>query len=466
MLKHTLNYFLGKGLPGIINFIAIAVYTRILSPNEYGIYAIVLTTVTLINTMFFSWLRLGVLRYTNKYNKNKKAFLSSIFFIFVILLVIFIILAVVVYFLIPFKSSYIIIWIFAAILLILQSTFDLFTEYLRAELLSKRFGVITGIKTISSFIFSILFIHSGMDGEGIILGISFGIIFSLLLIFPIKDATFKFSNVDWNIVKEVIKYSLPFIVMLSMEAIMFSSDRFLISWYHGTAETGVYAVSYDLSKQILMMLMLIINLASYPLVVKALEEKGIEACKKQMKINTTYLLLISLPAVAALIVLRGPITDNLLGEEFRNNAAQIFGLISIAIFMQGFKLFYFDLAFQLGENTKKQNIPVVIAVIVNILLNILFIPKYSVIGAAYATIIAYFCSIVLSAYIGRKVFRLGFPFIEAGKILVATAIMLLVLRNISIPVDGILELFFKIVIGMSIYVISILCLRVVSFKNM
>lgn len=79
MFKHTFIYFLSKGVPGIINFVAIALYTRLLSPSEYGEYALVIAAVTFVNTTLFHWLRLGLLRYNPKYEGNQKAmFISSI----------------------------------------------------------------------------------------------------------------------------------------------------------------------------------------------------------------------------------------------------------------------------------------------------------------------------------------------------------------------------------------------------
>lgn len=465
MLKHTLIYFFGKGLPGIINFIAIAIYTRILSPDEYGTYVLVLSTVTLINTSFFHWLRLGVLRFSQHYVKKNKDFLSSIVAIFVSILLLSVFIGGIAYFFIPNKNSVAIIWFLGTLFLIMQSIFDLFTEYLRAELHSKTYGFVMGIKVTTSLLFSILFIRLGMGSEGIILGLSCGIFISIIFILPKKMSGIKLTLIDKEIIKEIIFYSLPFIAMLSMEAIIFSSDRFIIGWTLGAKETGIYSVSYDLAKQILMMIMLIINLAAYPLIVKALEQYGINACRKQLKKNTTYLLLIAFPAMVALIVLRDPITSMLLGEEFRDKAGSIFALIAIAIFLQGFKMFYFDLAFQLGKNTKLQIIPVTIAVTMNLLLNFVLIPKYSIHGAAIATIGSYALSIFVSAVLGKKVFVLGFPSNQFYKIIISSLVMGLVLWGSLFYVQTSFGLIFQVLVGLIVYTFMIVILRVIDLEE-
>ena len=41
LLRHSFIYLFARGVPGVINFLAIAVYTRLLPPEEYGQYALV-----------------------------------------------------------------------------------------------------------------------------------------------------------------------------------------------------------------------------------------------------------------------------------------------------------------------------------------------------------------------------------------------------------------------------------------
>ena len=41
LLRHSLSYFLARSAAGIFNFLAIALYTRLLTPERYGFYALV-----------------------------------------------------------------------------------------------------------------------------------------------------------------------------------------------------------------------------------------------------------------------------------------------------------------------------------------------------------------------------------------------------------------------------------------
>jgi len=52
-------YFAGRMLPAAIAFGGIALYTRLLDPASFGIYALCLSTSFLVGMTGFSWLRVA-----------------------------------------------------------------------------------------------------------------------------------------------------------------------------------------------------------------------------------------------------------------------------------------------------------------------------------------------------------------------------------------------------------------------
>src|SRR5690554_2320575 len=78
LLDHSLTYVLAWGLPGVLNFLAIAVYTRLLAPESYGEYSLVIATVALLDALLIQWLRLGLLRFLPGLNDEPAALLSTL----------------------------------------------------------------------------------------------------------------------------------------------------------------------------------------------------------------------------------------------------------------------------------------------------------------------------------------------------------------------------------------------------
>src|SRR5256886_16121546 len=70
VLSHAAIYLIARGLPGIITFLAIPTFTRLLDPADYGRYALVIATVSLLNALLFQWLRLSLVRYLPAYKDN------------------------------------------------------------------------------------------------------------------------------------------------------------------------------------------------------------------------------------------------------------------------------------------------------------------------------------------------------------------------------------------------------------
>ena len=65
-------------IPPLMGIVAVAVYTRILDPVEYGYYTLVFTTAVFVQTVAFGWLNQSSLRYYQRYkNAEKESYFST-----------------------------------------------------------------------------------------------------------------------------------------------------------------------------------------------------------------------------------------------------------------------------------------------------------------------------------------------------------------------------------------------------
>ncbi len=78
LLRHSALYLLARGFPGLLSLLAIAVYTRMLAPDDYGRYALVVAGVGLGNKLVFEWLRLALLRFLPAYLERSQALRATI----------------------------------------------------------------------------------------------------------------------------------------------------------------------------------------------------------------------------------------------------------------------------------------------------------------------------------------------------------------------------------------------------
>src|SRR5690349_22927577 len=78
VLSHAAIYLVARGLPGVVAFCAIPLFTRLLDPAAYGRYAQVIATVGMLNALLFQWLRLSLSRYLAAYAANEAKLKSTL----------------------------------------------------------------------------------------------------------------------------------------------------------------------------------------------------------------------------------------------------------------------------------------------------------------------------------------------------------------------------------------------------
>jgi O-antigen/teichoic acid export membrane protein len=438
LLRHSAVYLLARGLPGLINFLSIAIYTRLLSPDEYGRYALVVAGVGLVNIVCFQWLSLSVLRFLPAH-QTPETLLASVKAMYYLLAGA-ITLIVLTGVLIGVPASWKGLILLALALLWTQTWFDINLEVTRTRLQPVWYGIGAGMRALTMLVTATL----------------------LLLIYPVAYAPltgqmvgaltggFFLARRQWfgfnaklqkTIVKQLFYYGLPLTGTFALSFVINSSDRFLLAYYLNEQAAGLYAAAYDLTAQILLVLMMVVNMAAYPLAVSSLEQQGIEAARLQLSWNMWLLAAVAVPVTVILIVF-APYLSRILGGPFHQSASTVIPWIAAAIFLAGIRSYHFDLAFQLGRYTIGQLCVAGIAALTNIVLNVIWIPQRGIQGAAWATLAAYAVALVTSIVLGKRVFPVPFHWKGVAQVLAAAFAMLcvwIVLPHADSPVSHMLH---------------------------
>lgn len=400
---------MARGVSGGLNFLALAIYSRLLSPSEYGYYALAVVIVGLGDAALFQGLRLGLFRFMPAFEHRQKAFLATIAVGFLGLvglsgLVALIALAGL------HDPALRRLFGMALILLWVQAWFQLNLEMVRSQLSPRQDGYMVCVKSVFAIAIGSAFTWYGQWGAlGPILGLTIGTLIPTLWQTWTLWRGICLMSGDWAIGRQVLGYGLPLAANAALGFVVHTSDRVLLGWLQGADAIGLYAAGYDLSQQALVTLMMTVNLAAYPLVVRALEHQGLEAARVQMVQYMTFLLAAVLPGMVVLVVLAPNMAGVILGAAFRVSALSIIPWIALATLLAGIKAYYADLAFQLGKSTLGQVWVMAIAAVVNLELNWWWIPQWGLHGAAYATVVAYGIALGLSWGWGRRIWPLPVP---------------------------------------------------------
>lgn len=422
LLRHSAIYLLARGLPGAINFLAIAVYTRLLAPDEYGRYALVVAGVGLVNIVCFQWLNLSVLRFLPAYPTPTTLLASVKGMYYLLASVITLVVLVAAFTGVP--TAWKGLTLLALVLLWAQTWFDLNLEITRTRLQPVRYGIGSGIRASTMIITGTLFLlrypvaHAPLAGQ-VIGALAGGLLLASRQWFGVR------ARIDKPIIQQLVHYGMPLTGTFALSFVISSSDRFLLAYYLNEQAAGLYAAAYDVTAQILLVVMLVVNMAAYSLAVSSLEQQGVQAAQAQLSRNIWLLVAVAVPP-AMILVLFAPQISLVLGSQFHRSASSIIPWIAVAIFLAGIRSYHFDLAFQLGKYTLGQLWVTGIAAATNIVLNVMWIPRWGITGAAWATLAAYAVALIASTVLGRKVFPVPVNWKGIMQVAAATLAMLVV----------------------------------------
>ena len=463
LFRFSILYFFARLIPGVVNFAAIILFTRLLEPDEYGQYALVVAAVGLGNAVLFRWIRVSLLRYLPAYEGRETILLSTLLVSYLVLAV-FSGAAGVVVWVIGQDSLLGRLFVFGVVLLLCQAWFDINLQLVRARLMPTRYGVLLMSKALVGLAIGVWLAYMGWGVWGPLVGVIAGALLPAVVVYGRYWSGARWQLFDGETAKQVLIYGMPLAVTFMLGLVISSSDRFLLGFYMGADAAGQYAVGYDLAQQTIGLLMVVVNLAAAPLVIKALERSGEEVARRRLVGNAVGLCVIGFPATAGMMMVGPNISEVFLGEKFQAAAAMLIPWVAVGALLGGLKAFYFDLSFQLGKRTQQQVLVVLIAAIVNVGLNMWWIPLFGLSGAAYATVVAYGLALYLSWLLGRRIFPLPLPFDQIAKIVVATLGMVVALWVVMEQRGG-WALFQQVFLGGLVYSLLILALNVAGCRG-
>lgn len=463
MLKTFLKYLVARGVSGAVTLAGLALLTRLLTREEYGRYALVVAAVSLASTVAFQWLRLGFLRFRAVYAANESALLATTAACFLSLACALGIAGGIaaVFVTANWLRTLVVLGI---LLLWAQAWFELNLDRLIAEVNPRRYGILSTMKAVTGVGGAAILAWRGFGANGALLGLLVG--FTLPGLWEAVRAWrgVRLRQQQRGIRQALFAYGLPLTGNYALDVVVSSSDRFLLGLLSGAAAAGTYAAVYDFSSLGMGMLMLIVNLGAFPLAVKALEEGGVERARAQLRVHGTFLFGLALPAAAGLGLLAHTAARVFFGRDFQGTAVLIIPVVAAAALLGGMKVFYFDLSFQLSRSTATQVWVVLASAITNVLLNLLWIPRWLGLGAAWATLVAYAVGLALSWILGLRRFPLPIPWDDWGRISLATALMALALLPFR-QASGALGLVGLVGLGASAYLSALLLLNVGGIRD-
>lgn len=421
VLRNSAIYLAARLAQSSIVFATVILYTRLLTPEEYGSYALVLSVVAMVNGLTGQWLYSATLRLTARAT-NESAFVSTVNITYGFILAFVAFACVVVFFTLD-DPTYRRLLLLGLALLCVNGIFDLNLNLLVARLQSTRFALLSIVRAASAALIGAVLAYVGWGEAGVLSGAIIGAAVPGLSLLRRELRHLSFRLFDRAVFREILTYGLPLSIGLVLSSVTTNSDRLLLAAFSDVSAVGLYTAAIDIANRIILALMTSIGNAAFSQTTHELEYHGPDAAQQQSRDNFIFLIAIGLPAAIGLAVVASQLSALAVGVEFRDSVTAIIPLAAMAAFLNNLRSHYFDHAFQLGRQTGGLVAVMGVAAIAAVALNVLLIPAYGALGAAYAMLIVYALSLPICIGLGRRAFALPVPFRDAGKICLAAVVM-------------------------------------------
>jgi len=475
IVKNSFWSFINLVVNRFGSLILVIILVRMLMPEGYGLYSIVLS----IAMIFFTLSHLGIdetlVRYLAlaiKEDKKKiyayhKYLLKIKFILAIVSFIVFILFAYPLAYYV-FDEPRLFLPFLVAALYVFAYAFDNFYTHIFYSIEKVKY---ISIKEFVSQIFKIAFIAFIFYFVA-----SKNYISSIFLMFAIVSLSMIFFNIfylrrvfpdffkktDAQINKKKLKKFIGFLTIATISAVFFSYiDAIMIGIFLSPEFVGYYRAAFSLVFS-LGTVFSFPNFVLLPFFTKMKERKTEEIFGEVFR----YICIVTIPAIFGLIVLGKYFVRLFYGSLYAPAvlplyflSVLIFPIVSIGLFLS-----YFSAEGKPEIFAKL----ILITCVINIFLNLFFIklfliysPLWAIVGAGIATIISWFIYFFSSVYVMKKKFGLIVPLGETVKPIISGGIMFLVLSYIISLFEGINLLIGigLILLGVVVYLMMMILLR-------
>lgn len=471
MIKHLLKdigqYVPSRVIPVIVGIVTLPVVTRLFTPTDYGNYILVRTTIYVLMAIA-GWVSLSVTRFYPSYEKQGKTreFTELIMKLtFLSILATSIVSLCILILLGGYMSEKLYHLMLIGIFVFIPTfLFSLLLNFLRIKRRINWYSGFSAWKSVIALIFGLVLViifHFGV--EGLLLGtvISVGLALPFLWKVAVGQLQIHMTSREAPLQSTIgmATYSFPLVIGHLADWILGLSDRYVLQFFRGVREVGIYSVNYQISEHSVMLPASLFSLAFNPLGIIIWEKQGKEASQEFLARGTRYFILLCIPAIVGISVLREPIVNVLATPDYYQGAA-IIPLVVLGMFLRGLdQRFGMGLAFL--KRTHVRMYSLIICGLLNLGLNLLLVPKYGYIAAAATTLMCYAFLLCLTIIISRRYFKWRFPSRSLVKAACASAIMGPVVYRIgtSLLSSTLLNLILGMVVGIIVYSLMLFLLR-------
>lgn len=392
LMQNTVIIAIGKLGTKIISFLLLRLYTAKLTTAEYGTYDFLVTLATFLLPIITVLMEESMFRFLidAETAKEKKRIVTATVFYTLLGGIVFTILSAIIMFIIQYEYGLLfILFVISNLFINLSNCLARGTSKIKLYSLS---NFILGALTIVLNVLFIAVFNWGVAGllwSNIIANMITAVPMLMILKLP-RFVGKKYMNK--TVISSMVRYSVPLVPNSISWLIITMSDRIMLTAMVGSSENGLYSVANRFPN---------ILYTCYGFFSTAWKESAAKIVKEENKTKyyngiyhemKTFLKAVTIGLIAIM-----PFVFPLLIDKSYGDAYQYIPILVVAIYYTNISSFYGGI-FAAYKDTKIMGITTVIAAVMNVVINFIFMEKFQIYAATFSTLISN-----LIVYIYRRI---------------------------------------------------------------
>ncbi len=239
----------------------------------------------------------------------------------------------------------------------------------------------------------------------------------LLFLPELLKLQWKFNKELW---RKMMQYAIPLTIAGFAGQINEVVDRLFLKFTLpeeiAMSEMGIYSACYKLALALYIFIQAF-RLASEPFFFSQFKEQN---AQKMYAVTMKFFVIFSC-VIALIILLYMDWVQHFIGAEFRIGI-HVVPILLMSYILLGI-LFNLSIWYKLTGKTKQGAWVAITGAVVTIILNAILVPKYSYVGAAWATLGCYTVTVIISFIMGQKVYPVRYPIRKIAFYLISAALL-------------------------------------------
>jgi len=418
LLKQSIAHGVGRIGSALVSFVAIAIFTRLLDPSAYGIYALVSASAMAAFSALHLWLCVTAVRLFTS-TPDRGQLYAAVLATYLAITLIAGLACTMTAWLVGDRGVALLI-LFGFALFAATGWLELNLHILTARLEAVRCAWLNLLRSIVALLAGALLAASGVGAIGPLAGATLGALLPGMLLWRDWRGV-RMRSIDRVTLMRALRFGGPLAGGLIVQGLAQRADRILIAALASPAILGRYAAAFDLADRVVRSLLQPVGIAGLPLAARAFDRGGAKAASHQLSINLVLLTAIGMPLVTALVLLSQSFADIVLGSDFRRGAGLILALAAIAAALGTLRANVVDHVFHLTSETRALAGILAIIAVAGISLTVALVPILGALGAALAVLAAQALGLGMATIRGRRLVTIPVLGGDVLRIVFATA---------------------------------------------